>query len=424
MRISATDVDEGSNQRITYDLKTVRIEEDLEYFKWHYQTGVVELNKKLDKPVSYVFQLKATASDGGSPPRSSTIDVTIEVKESFNKRPSFVDGPGSVISLKEGFTDFARPIARYSAKSNIPGDDTVFFQLVRGRTEQTNKGDTFRAVQSNSDPNAVSIFLAKPLEFEKVDEYTLTLLVRNSPDLVAEALLTINVEDENNQAPVFANPGESGNVLEHEQPGTIVMQVSAIDNDGTYPNNKVSYSISSRNKPSVRNKFSIDSDTGVVTTNEEFDREEQVIYALTIDANDGSPSSLLQNGQPNVTPQKFRIAIADKNDNPPYFPQQLYTAEVPEDQDVGSKVIEVRAFDKDEEASITTYQIVSGNVGGAFRIDGQTGFIKVNKALDYETIKKYFLTIAAWDGQFKNETNVEIAVKNVNDMKPQFKREQ
>ncbi len=68
------------------------------------------------------------------------------------------------------------------------------------------------------------IYLAKPLQYERVSQYTLTLQVRNSPDLVEEALLHISVQDENNQAPVFTNV-ESGNVLEHEPPGTIVMQV-------------------------------------------------------------------------------------------------------------------------------------------------------------------------------------------------------
>ena len=66
----------------------------------------------------------------------------------------------------------------------------------------------------------------------------------------------------------------------------------------------------------------------MITTKAEFDREEQAVYAVIIEAEDGAPSSLLQNGQPNVTPQKFRIAIADKNDNPPYFPQSTYHAEV------------------------------------------------------------------------------------------------
>ncbi|TRY62862.1 hypothetical protein TCAL_07709 [Tigriopus californicus] len=422
MRISATDVDEGDNQKITYTLDPVRIAGDIDYFKLNKLTGVVTLVNKLDKPVGYVFQFKATATDAGSPPENATIDVTIEVKESSNKPPTFVDGPGPSITLTETYNDFSKPIATYEARSNIPEDGTVFFQLVRGRTEQTNKDDTFRALASQSEPTAVHIYLAKPLEYEKVSEYTLTLQVRNSPDLVAEALLTVQVKDENNQAPVFTNV-ESGKVLENDAAGTIAMQVSAVDNDGTYPNNAVTYHISPRNPPDIRDKFSIDPKTGIVTTNQEFDREEQSVYALTIDAQDGASSALLQNGQPNVTPQKFRIAIADKNDNPPYFPQKLYRAEIPEDQDVGSKVIEVRASDKDEEASVTAYQVVNGSVGNVFTIEEQTGFIRVAKPLDYEMIKKYYLTIGAYDGEYSSETSVEITILNVNDMKPEFKRD-
>ena len=47
------------------------------------------LSKKLDKPVSSVFVLKATARDGGRPPHTSEVDVTVEVKESNNKPPVF-----------------------------------------------------------------------------------------------------------------------------------------------------------------------------------------------------------------------------------------------------------------------------------------------------------------------------------------------
>ena len=87
MRISATDVDEGDNARITYDLRPapsgggsggLSVEGDIEYFKWDWKTGEVKLNKKLDKPINYVFQLQATASDSGSPPKKSTIHVTLE----------------------------------------------------------------------------------------------------------------------------------------------------------------------------------------------------------------------------------------------------------------------------------------------------------------------------------------------------------
>jgi hypothetical protein len=422
MRVSATDVDEGDNQKIDYELVATRIPGDIEYFEWHYQTGVVTLKRKLDKPVGYIFELKATASDSGSPKMSTAIDVTLEVKESYNKPPTFVDGPGSEMTLDEGYNDFSVPIARYSARSNIDGDETVFFQLVSGRTEKTNKDGTFRAVQNQDDPKAVSIYLAKALEYEKVGTYTLTLQVRNSPDLVAEAQLTVNIKDQNNQAPIFTNV-ESGNVLENEKAGTPVMTVSAVDNDGTYPNNRVRYKISVRNPSSIKDKFEINPDTGLITTKTAFDREEHAVYAVTIDAEDGAPSSLLQNGQPNVTPQKFRIAIADKNDNAPYFPQSTYQAEVPEDQDVGSKVIEVRALDLDTDASRTYYQIISGDPGKAFKIEEQTGFIRVAKPLDYEGIKKYDLVVSALDGQYGSETNVVINILNVNDMRPQFSKD-
>ena len=89
--------------------------------------------------------------------------------------------------------DFRKEIATYRARSNIPSDDTVFFQLVSGRTEKTNKNGTFRAIQDNQNRNTVKIFLTKALEYEKVNSYTLTLQVRNSADLVAEAQLTVNI---------------------------------------------------------------------------------------------------------------------------------------------------------------------------------------------------------------------------------------
>ncbi len=177
MRVSATDVDEGDNQKIVYDLEATRIPQDIEYFEWHYKTGVVKLKKKLDKPIGYIFELKANASDSGRPAMSTTIDVTLEVRESDNKPPAFIEGPGSELTLKEGYNLFSQPIATYKARSNIPGDETVFFQLVSGRTEKTNKDGTFRAVQNQDDPRAVSIYLAKALEFEKVNAYTLTLQV-------------------------------------------------------------------------------------------------------------------------------------------------------------------------------------------------------------------------------------------------------
>ena len=422
LRVSATDVDEGKNQEISYTLVAEKFPQDLDYFRWDQKTGEVWLKKKLDKPQNSVLQLMAIARDNGTPSaKSSEIAVTINVKESSNKPPVFRQGPGAEIALSEGSEDFGNIIATYTADSQIPGDPQVYFELVNGRTEQTNKEATFRAVVSPDNQNQVDIYQAKKLEYERVNSYTLTIQVRNNPDLVAEAQLNIKVKDENNQAPVFNNI-ESGSVLEHEPPGTVVMQVSAIDGDGTYPNNRVRYKLGTRDQ-SLLDKFQINEDTGAITTKVEFDREEKEYYALSVIAEDGAPSSLLKNGRPNQTPNTFRIVIKDKNDNPPYFPEQDYTAEVPEDADIDSKVIEVKADDLDTEASLTTYSIKGGNLGFTFKIEPQTGFIRVNKPLDFENINEYTLVVTALDGQYSNDTTVHIKVLNRNDMKPEFLQE-
>ncbi|GIX82566.1 neural-cadherin [Caerostris darwini] len=57
----------------------------------------------------------------------------------------------------------------------------------------------------------------------------------------------------------------------------------------------------------------------------------------------------------NVT-KYIRIGIGDKNDNPPYFEQASYEAEVNEDEDIQHTVITVTAKDKDE-AGVDAHQL-------------------------------------------------------------------
>ena len=115
---------------------------------------MVLLKRKLDKPIGHIFQLKATASDGGTAPKSTDMNINLEVKESNNKPPSFVTGPESgILELAEDYHNFGKEIATYTAESNIPEDPTVFFLLLNGRTEKTNKDGTFRYVQSQGKNN-------------------------------------------------------------------------------------------------------------------------------------------------------------------------------------------------------------------------------------------------------------------------------
>ena len=70
-----------------------------------------------------------------------------------------------------------------------------------------------------------------------------------------------------------------------------------------------------------------------------------------------------------------------------------------------------------------TYQIVEGNIGQKFRIEAETGYIKVAQPLDFEDRQEYRLRIRAFDGMFSNETYAMIRVTNINDLKPVFQKD-
>ena len=167
-------------------------------------------------------------------------------------------------------------------------------------------------------------------------------------------------------------------------------------------------------------KFEIDRNTGDIRTKVKLDREERKSYPLTVVAYDGKESALTLDGQPNRSAKRFQIEVADVNDNAPFFPQSEYFAEIAENADIGAKVSELTALDNDTESQLT-YDIVSGNVGMVFSIEAQTGLLKVQQPLDYETTKSYNLIVEVDDGKQKANTKVNVKIINVNDNKPQFR---
>lgn len=86
--------------------------------------------------------------------------------------------------------------------------------------------------------NTADIKLAKSLDYESNTEYTLSVRVKNNYKLAAETVINVDVLDVNDNIPVFQQM-KKGSVLENEPSGAPVMQVRAIDADGTLAHNKV-----------------------------------------------------------------------------------------------------------------------------------------------------------------------------------------
>ncbi|XP_054284040.1 neural-cadherin isoform X4 [Macrosteles quadrilineatus] len=420
LRVSASDEDADNNGAIVYSLSAPYNPQDLEYFEIQPESGWIVLKKPLDRET---YKLEAKAEDKGYPPLSRTVEVQIDVVDRANNPPVWdhvVYGP---IYIKENMPVGARVVS-VKASSGIEGNPTVFYRLMPGSTAQTNKFHTFYLQQrSDNGFTWADIKVNHPLDYETIKEYNLTIRVENNgaQQLASEATVYIMLEDVNDEIPLFTER-EQETVLEGEPIGTKVTQVNAIDKDGTFPNNQVTYYVVDSPRNEGKDFFEINLQTGEIFTKVVFDREKQGAYALEVEARDNFPSARPNSGgQPNSVTKFIRIGIADKNDNPPYFDKALYEAEVDENEDIQHTVLTVTAKDHDESSRIR-YEITSGNIGGAFAVKNMTGAIYVAGALDYETRKRYELRLAASDNLKENYTTVVIHVKDVNDNPPVFER--
>lgn len=412
MRISASDFDDGENSVVNF--KILR-EKDWESFGIDPDNGLIHLRRGITRSPgkAYTIIVRAfnTVKDA---PQEATTTVRFRVIESNRRAPRFSNVPREPLIINENFSNFSMELLKIKAESNVPNSPELIFELLTGRTEQSNSKNTFVFSQENDE---AIIRLGSSLDYESITDYCLTLRVKNVHDLSAELPIKIKLRDVNDNIPYFVEV-TSGTVLENEEPKASVLQVRALDMDGTIANNIVKYKLADH-----MDSFEIDIFTGEIRSLVEFDREVKDFYNVKVVAYDNSPSQLYdknEENRPNRAHQVFRIEIGDKNDHPPVFVQDNYYVDrLPEDTNTNHLVLEVLATDRDT-ASVIQYRIVEGNVGNSFKIDALTGKISVAELLDYEKIKEYNLKVRAYDGIYEAFTRVQIKVENMNDNPPKF----
>uniref|UniRef100_A0A8V0Y4J3 Cadherin domain-containing protein n=1 Tax=Gallus gallus TaxID=9031 RepID=A0A8V0Y4J3_CHICK len=137
------------------------------------------------------------------------------------------------------------------------------------------------------------------------------------------------------------------------------------------------------------------------------DREEAAFHELLLRASDG--------GDPARTgTARIRVAVLDANDNAPAFSQAVYTVRVPEDVPVGSTLLTVTATDPDDGTNGEvkyTLRKMTKNASTVFKLDADTGEIRVLRSLDFEECNSYELELQA---------KVSISVTDVNDNAPEI----
>ncbi|CAD5125874.1 unnamed protein product [Dimorphilus gyrociliatus] len=132
-------------------------------------------------------------------------------------------------------------------------------------------------------------------------------------------------------------------------------------------------------------------------------------FKLVINAYDG--------GSPRLSDSLVvNIDIIDSNDSPPIFNLSRFSAEIPENSNVGTQVRSVTATDLDTN-DVLSYTIT--NYKDKFQIDEKSGMLTVAGKLDYERETKYDVIVVCSDKAGLDATAVvSVSVTNVNDNYP------
>ncbi|XP_063446624.1 cadherin EGF LAG seven-pass G-type receptor 2-like [Mytilus trossulus] len=242
------------------------------------------------------------------------------------------------------------------------------------------------------------------LDYEKRDEYVLTLVAKDGGGRLQLAEVIVRLDDINDNQPVFTQSSYIGFLKESVK--SFEITVSAFDRDKTNTtNSRVKFYLID-SPLHMQNNFTINT----------IERSEEFLGIISLIGS-------LDYEQLNET-----TGGKDLNDNTPEFNPTEYKIRIFENATFGDYVGNVTATDADGTAANKdlSYYIITGS--GLFRIDGQSGVMTVNlnAEFDRETTVIYNLTIIAVDRGTPSRTghtNVTVFIDDVNDTPPKFDKD-
>ncbi|XP_076590809.1 protocadherin Fat 3-like isoform X7 [Chaetodon auriga] len=417
MQIQAYDPDDGTNAKVTYSIYSEAHVPVADILEIDPDNGWMVTKGSFSHLRNSVLSFFVKAVDGGSPVRHSLVSVYIHVLSPDAFIPSFGQHQ-YLFSMPE---DTAIGTAIGAVRLNTPpgyASLSATFALVNGETGENNQDGVFVVEKDTG-----FIKLDKPLDHEMIKGYhfKVTATVQQAKlDSVTSVDVEIKVLDLNDNKPAFEANLYEATVMEGMSVGTRIIQVQAQDPDSG-GNGQVTYSLgaliqSEGDADTLIGTFSIDSNTGWISTQKDLDHETNPSYTFTVVASDlGETLSL--SSTTTVT-----VAVSDINDNPPKFLEQHYFGSVQESDPPGEVVAVLNTRDDDSSAvnRQVSYHITGGNYRGVFALGLVQGEWKmyVKWPLDREERNLYIINVTASDGLFVSQATVEVTVIDTNDNSP------
>ncbi|XP_062333206.1 protocadherin gamma-C5-like isoform X20 [Osmerus eperlanus] len=262
------------------------------------------------------------------------------------------------------------------------------------------------------------LVLQKQLDREKLLEHKLFLTATDGGNPVRSGTteITINVLDNNDNAPQFEKLLYEVPLREDMEKGTVILKVKAVDiDDGE--NGEVVYSFAEDTSESVLKTFHIHTESGAISVNGVVDYELCSKYDFDVRASDkGTPKM-----QGHCTVQ---VQIQDVNDNSPAIILTSLSTPIREDSPIGSVVALINAKDIDSGNNGKTSLSLPTDCPFKLKPSFSDHYALVTDSkLDREKNPQYRIKIMASDAGSPPLTAVKeiiVDISDVNDFPPVF----
>ncbi|XP_076411160.1 protocadherin beta-6-like [Peromyscus maniculatus bairdii] len=363
------------------------------------------LDKALDREEEPELTLTLTAVDGGSPPRSGTTTVRIEVVDINDNAPQFVQSLYEV-QVPENSPLNALIVTVSARDLDVGPYGNIAYSLFQGR------GVTQPFV---IDEITGEIRLSDELDFEVTNYYSIEIAATDGGGFSGKCTVSVQVLDVNDNAPELTIRKLTIPVPENS-PETVVAVFSVSDSDSgdngrmvcAIPNN-----LPFLLKPTFKNYYTL-------VTEGPLDRESRAEYNITITVTDM--------GTPRLTTQHtITVQVSDVNDNAPAFTQTSYTLFVQENNSPALHIGTISATDSDSGSNAhITYSLLSTHdpqlaLSSLISINADNGQLFALRALDYEDLQAFEFHVGATDQgspALSSQALVRVLVLDANDNAP------
>lgn len=430
--IQVFDPDNGRGSTFEYSMTTEAQSADAEYrttFEISQVTGKIKLKRKLDYEQHSIYIFKVGVKDMGEPVAltGKPADFVVTVVDVQDTPPIFLNLPyNAVLQETDAIgTSVLRVLGR-DGDQGIPNELSYSFLSGAYENFDINKTTGWITVTATLDRDSpamasnggVYAMFVQATEINKVGQ-------PNYGNTTATAMVTISVQDVNDNGPAFSQTYYTAEIQENMQNGVPIyflndtMRVADPDQG---KNSHFALSLTKNGQPFYDFKTLpaevYSESTVLIRVNNsnalDYERERKVVFQVV--------AREIDTAERRSSTATVTVSILDMNDNAPNFTQSQYIFSVLEDAAVGQRIGDILARDQDSGSyGNISYSLRGGN--NKFRVDGLSGALSLNGPLDRETTSEYFLSAEAMDGGgLRAPTEIRIVITDVNDNPPVFRR--